>query len=1168
VDGDRNLLFGVLALQAELIDAGQFIEACTAWAARKDRPLADLLLERGWITPVDRGDVERLLDRKLRRHGDDPAASLAAVADDEVRRVLAVLDDPELRGTITRVIDQGGHVLLSTLDHVPETRERYTLTRLHARGGIGQVWLARDAAIGREVALKELRPERAADGSIWSRFLEEARITGQLEHPSIVPVYELASAGDDRPPFYTMRFVRGRTLSEAIRHYHAKRKESRVTPLDLAALLNAFVGVCNAVAYAHARGVIHRDLKGQNVVLGDFGEVIVLDWGLAKLVGVTDEAAQPVEVSHDEDREATRAGQVLGTPAYMPPEQAEGRLDRVDRRSDIYSLGAILYEILVGRPPYTGADTAEVIRRAIEARPIPPRREIAEVAAALEAICLKAMAREPDDRYASATDLADEVRRYLADEPVSAFREPLARRLGRWARRHRTAVAAAAALVLTALPLVTIAAFWINGERIRADRGYRAAREAVDRYFTEVSESRLLDVPGLQPLRKSLLEGAREFYERFARESKGDPTLAPEVARSLELLGRITLQTGSRAEGAALLDRAAAAWRDVTRRPGARIEHRLAFLSLLDRQTGILLELSRPGKAEEANREASRLLDTVVADRGGDGVAGEAEGRHRIVTGMVHEARSRHAEAIAAYRAALDRLESNVPPDDRVVEHGLRIGVALTSLGRLLRTTGAIDEAESALRHAVERFEAESARRPGMLELTDMRTQAALELADHFDRTDQLDRAEPVLRDAIERQARLVSENPAAATYQETLARAHAQLGRVLLVTRREEEAATEYQAAEGILESLSRTYADEPKFVNERAALLHGRADLEFPRSPARAEGLYRRALELREGLVSRHGHSLLYRRNLADTQAALGFTLNTLGRYADAESAFDGAIAAQEAIRRDIPEAGEVPEARGKERLGRAIARHAQGRPEDARDDYAAALAFFAECRRAAVPSVSYRAQEARSIANLGLILKETGRFDEALRTYDQLPTDLPEGGPARIQDREYLRAVRDAHWGRATLLDTLGRGAEARPAWDAAAALAAGTPEEGIMKLGRASSLARGGDHAAAAESLEAMFAGRTPPSLLLYDTACVNALCSRAAAQDESLPPDERTRRAEAFARAAMDLLGRARASGFFRDPRQRANFAVDPDFEPLRGREEFDSLAAEIARQGG
>src|SRR5579883_1361031 len=283
MDTDRNLLFGVLALQADLIDSAKFAEACTAWSARKDRPLAEVLLERGWLSAEDRADVEKLVSRKLQKHGGDARPALAEVTSDHVRRTLAGVKDASVRQSLAGVpLPARGHVLLTTIEPANESRGRYTLSRLHATGGIGRVWLARDQNLGRDVALKELRPERAARTDLWARFLREAQITGHLEHPGIVPIYEVGRHPDDQP-FYTMRFVRGRTLLEAVDDYHRQRREGGGCPLRLRELLTAFVGVCNAVGYAHSRGVLHRDLKPQNVILGDFGEVVVLDWGLARL---------------------------------------------------------------------------------------------------------------------------------------------------------------------------------------------------------------------------------------------------------------------------------------------------------------------------------------------------------------------------------------------------------------------------------------------------------------------------------------------------------------------------------------------------------------------------------------------------------------------------------------------------------------------------------------------------------------------------------------------------------------------------------------------------------------------------------------------------------------------------------------------------------------------
>ena len=426
MDTDHNLLFGMIALQAELIDATQFIEACLLWTTRKNECLADLLLGRGWIEPADRDHVEYLLERRVQKHGGNAHASLAAIPDD-IKRSLAALDDDIQRslsgGTLAAEEE------LATIDFVPAHAERYCRRRLHATGGIGRLWLAYDSDLGRDVALKELRPEHATHATLGARFLQEAKITGQLEHPGIIPVYELVRERDGQQPFYTMRFVKGRTLSAAARDYHAKRLAGQAGALELPALLNAFVIVCNTVAYAHSRGVIHRDLKGQNVIMGDFGEVVVLDWGLAKLVGQPDGEAQAAAVVLHEtgvDSGHTVPGQALGTPSYMAPEQAVGRLDLIDHRTDVYGLGAILYEILTGVPPFAGDSTGEVLRKVREEEPTAPRRLWAEVPSALELVCMRALAKQPEDRPAAAADLAlavqgwQEFERRKAEEALRA----------------------------------------------------------------------------------------------------------------------------------------------------------------------------------------------------------------------------------------------------------------------------------------------------------------------------------------------------------------------------------------------------------------------------------------------------------------------------------------------------------------------------------------------------------------------------------------------------------------------------------------------------------------------------------------------------------------------------------------------------------------------------
>ena len=309
-------------------------------------------------------------------------------------------------------------------------QERYALNNLHATGGIGRVWLARDAQMGRDVALKELRPEQADDAVLRARFLREAQITGQLEHPGIVPVYELARQPETGRPFYTMRFVKGRTLSEVAKAWHQQRALGQADSLEFSTLLNAFVVVCKTIAYAHSRGVIHRDLKGQNVVVGDFGEVVVLDWGLAKLVDQSGEEEQTPAVSMDHDAsdkmELTLQGDALGTPAYMAPEQAAGRLGLIDRRTDVYGLGAMLYHLLTGQAPFSGGDVNEVLRKVESEEPLSPHQLWTEVPPTLEAACLRALAKQPSARFGAAGELAHAVEQWQEiqrQQAIEALRE-------------------------------------------------------------------------------------------------------------------------------------------------------------------------------------------------------------------------------------------------------------------------------------------------------------------------------------------------------------------------------------------------------------------------------------------------------------------------------------------------------------------------------------------------------------------------------------------------------------------------------------------------------------------------------------------------------------------------------------------------------------------------
>jgi serine/threonine-protein kinase len=326
--------------------------------------------------------------------------------------------------------------------------------------------------------------------------------------------------------------------------------------------LTRFIAVCNTVAYAHSRGIVHRDLKPQNIMLGKYGETLVVDWGLAKPVE-HDEAArssgeQTLTPSTASGGGGTQQGQALGTPAYMSPEQAAGRWDAVGPVSDIYSLGATLYVILTGQAPIDGS-AWEAVERAQRGQFVPPRQRQPGVPRALEAICLKAMALWPTARYQTATELATDLERWLADEPVLAYREPFTQKARRWIGRHRTLVTGGVTAVVVSALLLAILAVILQGKnaaladanarereaREQADASAKKAHETVNNFYTRVSEETLLNQPLFQPLRKKLLADARKYYQNFLQQREGDPTLRNELAQTFLRLARITSSIGS-----------------------------------------------------------------------------------------------------------------------------------------------------------------------------------------------------------------------------------------------------------------------------------------------------------------------------------------------------------------------------------------------------------------------------------------------------------------------------------------------------------------------------------------------------------------------------------------------------------------------------------------------
>ena len=377
--------------------------------------------------------------------------------------------------------------------YLPKVIGPYADAEPHAKGGLGEVFRATDPILHRTVAVKRLQAHRSGDAESRRRFLVEAEVTARLEHPGIVPVYALYPDAEGGPA-YAMRFVEGPTLADAIKHYHDHPPD----PVVFLRLIQTTIQICQTVAFAHSRGVIHRDLKPQNVLLGKFGETLVVDWGLAKVVGRSEaDAEDPISEatlqpqSGGSNESETQMGSAVGTPAYMSPEQAAGRWNVIDHRSDIYGLGAVLYTVLTGKAPIEKGDWPEMNQKIQRGQITRPTKVKEGVSKAIEAICLKAMMVEPAGRYPSAIALAADIEHWLADEPVSAFPESMVGRVRRWGKRNRTVVNAAGLFLIVSVIGLSIGAVLLQRAGAETEHQRQASvsaqrkAEAINRFLVD-----------------------------------------------------------------------------------------------------------------------------------------------------------------------------------------------------------------------------------------------------------------------------------------------------------------------------------------------------------------------------------------------------------------------------------------------------------------------------------------------------------------------------------------------------------------------------------------------------------------------------------------------------------------------------------------------------------
>jgi tetratricopeptide (TPR) repeat protein len=877
------------------------------------------------------------------------------------------------------------------------TGMRYELGAVIARGGMGVIHRAMDFTLGRDVAVKVLQDRYAPDSGTARRFTDEARITAQLQHPAIPPVHDLGTLPDGRP-FLAMKLIKGQTLDEQL--------AARPGPsAECGRFVAVFEQVCQAVAYAHAHGVLHRDLKPANVMVGAFGEVQLMDWGLAKVLASRERPrpeACPAETTadtqvvslRDSDSACTQAGSVLGTPAFMPPEQAAGLVGKVDQRSDVFGLGAILAVILTGKPPFAAASLEST-------RGLAALGDVTECLARLDscgaepelvALCKRCLSPRPIDRPADGSEVAravaqlraaaDERARQAELERVQAKAEKMAAEERALERRKRRQLwlGAAAALVLAALGGLTAVLVVqrranddlaakndeLAREQDKVQARFQLAQKAIATFHTGISEDVLLKNKQFDELRTKLLKEAAGFYGDLEKllEGQTDAKSRRLLAEGYYQLGELIAKIGSQPQALAVHRKGLALRRELAETEGADVEARLDVARSLVAVGDLLRKTGDPAGALLAYEELRDLALALEAESPTDAVrAMLAHGYHGI--GIVLFLMEKSAEALAAYEKALAIRQELADAHPAITDFQNDLALTRTNIGILLMRTGKWGEALAAYRKALTVRQELVKAHPAV---TDFQSG----LADCYDyigvlRTQMGEPAEALAahEKALAIRQKLVDDNPAVTEFQRELAYSYNGIGYGLLRMHKQAEALAAWQKAQALMQKLTEANPTVSEFQSSLAYSLNASAFvLAQAGKTAETVAVLEQARDILQKLTDANPAETDLQINLAHTLINIGQMYNRAKRVAEALAALDTSLTICQKLIDAHPSTPRYSKYLGSGYTYRGLAHANAGHPAEAATDLRRALNLLDKDES---PDVYDRFQRSQALAAL---------------------------------------------------------------------------------------------------------------------------------------------------------------------------------------------------------